>query len=175
MSEMKGFLDITFSKAGHIDGNPITKKVGSIDTSKMLEVSWVDHKVTAPIDGHTGQHRGRRTHSPMLVICEVENAGYPLLFGAICSNDTFTKAVLHFPRTNAKGENEMHTTITLEKGGLTELSTQLANVLEAGGGRSSDPTRAAMPMTVKFGLSYQKITIENIFKKNASDDWETRA
>lgn len=164
-AQTKAYLDIKFEKNGHMDGSPLVKKVGALAVDKMIEVSHVQHLISAPVDAHSGQKRGRRTHAPMTFLMELENACVPLLYQALCSNDTFSEGTFHFHRTNAKGESEIYQTIKIAKGGITHIELVLPNVLDT-------VHDANIPAHLKVGLSYMQINWDNIAKKSGMDTWE---
>lgn len=163
-AQTKVYLDCKFQKNGHMDGSPLVKKAGSLDVSKMLECSYIQHEIKAPVDMLSGQARGRRQHSPFHFLIELENASVPLLYQALCSNDSFESAKFHFPRTNPKGETEIYQEILLTNGHITSIELVLPNVL--------DPTVAAnIPAHLKIGFSYMDIEWNNIAKKTGKDSW----
>jgi type VI secretion system secreted protein Hcp len=69
-------------------------------------------EVLQPYDLGSGQLTGRRQHSPITIVREVDKAS-PLLWQALCSNESFESASLQFVRPDSNGKETVYYTITL--------------------------------------------------------------
>jgi type VI secretion system secreted protein Hcp len=82
------FMEITGAKSGKFKGSSLVKgKEGKI------EVFGIESTVESPRDPVTGFPTGRRMHYPLTVVTKLDKAT-PLLFNALCTNETLTKVLI---------------------------------------------------------------------------------
>ena len=70
----------------------------------------------------SGQLTGRRQHSPITIVREVDEAS-PLLWQALCSNERFASASLSFARPDSSGREIVTHTIVLTNGAIVGYRT----------------------------------------------------
>jgi len=76
--------------------------------------------VESPVDAGSGQLTGRRQHKPVVIVREVDEAS-PLLFQALCTNESFTSASLSFARPSSGGKLSVFNTIELTNATISEI------------------------------------------------------
>jgi type VI secretion system secreted protein Hcp len=112
-------MTMTLSKQGKIRGSSI-KTEGGLDYSKGLECHAFNYDVTAQFNSSSGQPTGKRQHQPVKITREVDSAS-PLLWSALCSNESFTTATLSFARPTTKGNSFKPPKIELRNGFITGI------------------------------------------------------
>jgi len=70
----------------------------------------------------SGQLTGRRQHRPITIVREVDQAS-PLLWQALCTNESFQSASLQFVRPNSNGKETVYYTINLTNGAIVGYRT----------------------------------------------------
>jgi type VI secretion system secreted protein Hcp len=101
------YLKLTGTKQGTIKGSGTKgKQTGGI------EIQEFSFGLESPLDSQSGQATGGRQHKPVVIVREVDVAS-PLLFQALCSNETFTSATLSFVRPDASGKLPVISTVEL--------------------------------------------------------------
>jgi type VI secretion system secreted protein Hcp len=76
--------------------------------------------VESPFDEHSGLPTGKRTHKPIVIVREVDEAS-PLLFQALCENESFTTASLNFAKPSSSGKLVLFNTIELTNATISEI------------------------------------------------------
>jgi type VI secretion system secreted protein Hcp len=123
------------------------------------------HNITSPRDPASGLPTGKRQHSPLKILKEIDQSS-PLLYKALCLNQTLTKVKLKFYRINNQtGQEELYFTIELMNATIASITPSFPTAF-----LSQNDSYRHME-TVAF--CYQKITwtwvdggIEHY------DDWE---
>ncbi len=75
-----------------------------------------------PYDFGSGQATGRRQHSPVTIVKEVDEAS-PLLWQALCTNESFQSASLQFVQPNSNGKETVYYTIELTNSAIVGYRT----------------------------------------------------
>jgi type VI secretion system secreted protein Hcp len=86
-----------------------------------IEIQDFSFGLESPLDSQSGQATGRRQHKPVVIVREVDAAS-PLLFQALCSNETFTSATLSFARPDASGKSSPIRKIELTNGKIVSIT-----------------------------------------------------
>jgi type VI secretion system secreted protein Hcp len=107
----KFLLTVKLKTQGSIIGSS-TRKEGALDFSKGMECHGFKYGVAAQYDVGSGALTGRRRHTPITIVREVDSAS-PLLWQALCTNETFTTATLSFNRPSPDGKPALFHTIEL--------------------------------------------------------------
>ena len=101
------------------------------DWGEGIECHGFNYEPLSSFDSASGPATGRRTHSPITIIREVDAAS-PLLWQALCSNETFVTATLSFARPNPGGHNFGVQTIELTNGLVAKVVGYHGKGLAAG-------------------------------------------
>jgi type VI secretion system secreted protein Hcp len=116
----KFLLELEFKTQGKITGSS-TKNKGSLDYSDGLECHSFNYAVISPRDAASGLPSGKRTHKPIVITREVDEAS-PLLWQALCTNEAFQLAKLSFVEPSGGGGKEtIHQTVTLTNGTISKI------------------------------------------------------
>lgn len=138
----------------------------------MLEIVAFNHQIKSPRDAASGLASGKRQHMPMMITAPYD-AGLPILYAALCTNETLLNAEFWFFSPTVIGErgsstgNEVKTfMIQLENGHLSDIQLRTPN--------NKNPELMRYETYAEVSMTYQKITwtwIKN--GVSAHDDWET--
>jgi type VI secretion system secreted protein Hcp len=112
-------LELDFKTQGKIKGSS-TKNKGSLDYSAGIECHAFQYGVETPFDAQSGLPTGKRQHKPISISREVDSAS-PLLWHALCTNESFATATLSFVRPSASGKETVYHTIELTNGAITRI------------------------------------------------------
>jgi type VI secretion system secreted protein Hcp len=115
----KFLLELEFKTQGKITGSS-TKSKGSLDTSDGIECHSFNYAVLSQRDAASGLPSGKRTHKPIVIVREVDEAS-PLLWQALCTNEAFQTAHLSFAKPSGGGKETIHQTITLTNGTISKI------------------------------------------------------
>jgi type VI secretion system secreted protein Hcp len=91
-----------------------------LDTSDGIEYHSFNLGVISPRDAASGLPSGKRTHKPIVIVREVDEAS-PLLWQALCTNEGFQSAKLSFLRPSASGKETVYHTIVLTNGAISKI------------------------------------------------------
>jgi type VI secretion system secreted protein Hcp len=123
-----------------------------------------NHDILSPRDIASGLPTGKRQHGPVLVTKEVDKSS-PLLYMALCNNESLTEVVFKFWKPSAAGKEVQYYTIKLTNGNIASRKTYFPNMLV--------PENTKLPHLEEVSFTYQKI--EWTFEDGgitAEDDWE---
>jgi type VI secretion system secreted protein Hcp len=112
-------LELEFKTQGKIRGSS-TKNKGSRDSSAGIECHGFEFGVVAPYDASSGLPTGKRQHKPISISREVDSAS-PLLWHALCTNESFQSATLSFFKPSKGGKETVYHTIELTNGMITKI------------------------------------------------------
>ena len=119
-TDVKVFLlELELKTQGKITGSS-TKKQGGAGFSKGLMCHGWTYQVVQQFDAGSGQLAGRRTHSPITIVREVDSPS-PFLWSALCTNEGFKTATLSFARPSADGNFAVAHTIVLTNGAIVSI------------------------------------------------------
>ncbi|HEY3816630.1 MAG TPA: type VI secretion system tube protein TssD [Polyangiaceae bacterium] len=145
-----------------------TAKHGALDFSKGMMCHAFTYEVASQYDAGSAQLVGRRVHKCVTIVREVDKAS-PLLFAALCSNETFTQAKLSFVRPDNAGKLALYHSILLETGAVVRYRT--FHGIREGGGDSIEQVHTNE--LEEFDMVFQKITYSNdANSKQAIDNWQ---
>jgi type VI secretion system secreted protein Hcp len=119
MGNAKFLMTLQLKTQGKITGSS-TKHEGSLDTPEGIECHSFNYAVISPRDAASGLPSGKRTHKPIVVTREVDEAS-PLLWQALCTNEGFEVAKLSFLEPSGSGKETIHQTITLTNGTISKI------------------------------------------------------
>ena len=160
-------LLIKFKTQGDAIGDSVAKH-GALDFSKGMMCHAFTYSVSSQFDAGSAQLVGRRVHTPITIVREVDAAS-PILWSALCSNETFTTAKLSFVRPDNAGKLALYHSILLENGAIVRYRTFHGILPGSGEGIEQHHTNELE----EFDLVFQKITYSNDAKsKSGIDNWQ---
>jgi type VI secretion system secreted protein Hcp len=165
--DVKQFLlTIQFKTQGKIIGDA-TAVQGPLDMKTGLQCHAFEYQVDSQYDAGSGGLTGRRKHSAVRIVREVDSAS-PLLWQALCTNEALVTAQLSCARPDGTGKLALHTTIQLTGGAIVKYRTW-HGILPGSGDELEQLHTNELE---EFDLVFQKMTYSNTIKsKSASDDW----
>jgi type VI secretion system secreted protein Hcp len=101
------YMKLTGQKQGNVKGNSTKGK-----RTDKIEIIAFDFGLESQFDAQSGLPTGKRQHKPIVITREVDSAS-PLLFQALCTNETFLLAELSFARPSGSGKPSPSQTIEL--------------------------------------------------------------
>jgi type VI secretion system secreted protein Hcp len=109
---------VTFkgTKQGTIKGTSTKGKHTS-----SIPIQEFNFGLESPFDEHSGLPTGKRQHKPIVIVREVDDAS-PLLYQALCTNESFTSASLSFARPSSSGKSSIFRTIELTNATIRQIS-----------------------------------------------------
>lgn len=150
-----GVVHITMTAKGIKTGDFKGDSTGS----KLITVVGYQSEVISPRDPASGLPTGQRVHKPIVITKEV-GASSPQFFNAVATNETLSKVVITFSRS--QGEDGKQVTFYIVT--LTNASVSDFKQYTSGSSFLED-----------VSFTFQKIQVEDpISKTSASDDFETR-
>jgi len=138
-------------------------------TPRNLNLSLLQMASDSSSSSSSGQTSGRRHHSPIVIVKEVDSAS-PLLWQACCTNEVLQSADLNFARPTGNGGKEVVISrITLTNAVISKVQRYTPLVPKKPGSSSG---RKDTNELEEIELTFQKIAFSNVKgKKSASDDW----
>ena len=122
------------------------------------------HNITSPRDAASGLPTGKRQHSPLKILKEIDKSS-PLLYQALVNNEKLTQIKLKFYRVSQSGREELYFTIELVNASISSITPSFPTAF-----LSQNDSYRHME-TVAF--TYQKIMwtwVEGGI--TSQDDWE---
>ena len=163
------FVSITGAKQGKFKG----------ESSRERRKDWIaglafDYEVKSPHDIATGQHSGKRQHSPIRIVKEW-GAATPQIFQAVVNNETIKEVHFEFVKTNKSGEEYVFHTIKLSDATISGVRQFTAGAPE-GASSAKHTSTSEKEELEEVSFVFRKIEIENKDAKTmASDDWQSGA
>jgi len=145
------FCKVTGQKQGVIQGDTTLKGL-----QDYLTVLTISTGVVSPRDPATGLPTGKRQHTPLTILKEVDKAS-PKLFLAAVTNENLTSVECVFYRAQRNGLMQKYFSITLANASIAEDDI-------SGSGQINDGIRESVQFT------YQKITLEDLISGTIAED-----
>ncbi len=162
---LNAYLTLKAAHAGDIHGS-VTQK----GRENSIMVIAVNHRIVSPTDAASGQASGKRVHSPFVITKELDKSS-PLLYQALCTNETITAWTLKFWTAQTKavaggGSEVQHFTVSLTNARICSIDFQQPN--------TKHPDLVKLGDFEEVGFAYQKI--EWTWMDGGisfTDDWES--
>jgi type VI secretion system secreted protein Hcp len=155
-----GYLTVAGQKQGAINGGVTIK-----GRENTIEVHAFSAGVVSPRDPASGLPTGKRQHSPVTIVKEIDKSS-PMLMNALVNNETLTTCILRFYSAAPTGQVTQTYTITLTNASVASITDSLVD--------NEIPANATLPLREEITFTYQKIqwtwTDGGIV---AQDDWQT--
>lgn len=154
------YLTVKGQKQGAFNG-PVTQ-AGRAGT---ILVHSFDNEIVSPRDPATGQATGKRQHSPIVILKEIDKTS-PLFWAALVTNETLTTWELDIYGPNVAGVETKIYTIALTNASTASVEQSMLD--------NETAANAGLPLQEEISFSYQKITWTwTDGGITASDDWTT--
>ena len=154
------YLTVVGQKQGAITGGVTVKgQEGSIEVHAFSE------SVVSPRDPTTGLPTGKRQHSPVTIVKEIDKSS-PMLMTALVNNENLTTWVLKFFGTDATGKQVQTYTVTLTNASIASIAESLLD--------NEIPANVSLPLREEITFTYQKIQWTWMDGGiTATDDWQS--
>ena len=164
-------LEMKLKTQGVVVGDSVAK-IGTLDMSKGMMCHAYQYEVKSQFDAGSGQLVGRRVHSPITIVREVDKAS-PLLWLALCTNESFLTSKLSFVRPNNAGALTLYHSLLLEGGSVVRYRT-FHGILPGSNEGSVDQIHTNE--LEEFDLVFQKLTYSNdANSKTGMDNWNAQS
>jgi type VI secretion system secreted protein Hcp len=131
-----------------------------------------EYEVKAPFDAASGQHSGKRHHSPITFVKEW-GAATPQFFNALVTNETLKTVAFEFSKPDTTGKEGVYYKITLTNATVVSIR-QFSSDAKAQGSSTAKHTYAGATNELEaISFTFDKILVENtVAKTSAMDDWK---
>ena len=154
------YLTVAGQKQGPING-PVTIK----GRENTIEVHAFSEGILSPRDATTGLPTGKRQHTPVMIVKEIDKSS-PLLLNALVTNENLTAWVLRFYGADPTGKVMPIYTITLTNASIASITESLID--------NEIAANAALPLREEITFTYQKIQWTWMDGgTTAQDDWQS--
>ena len=160
-------LEMKLKTQGAVIGDSVAVH-GASDFKKGMMCHAFTYEVKSQFDAGSAQLVGRRVHTPITNVREVDKAS-PILWSALCSNETFLTAKLSFVRPDMAGKLALYHSILLEVGAIVRYHT-FHGILPGSG---QDLDQVHTNELEEFDMVFQKVTYSNdANSKSGIDNWQ---
>jgi len=118
---LNAYLTLKGQKQGDIQGS-----VTQMGRQNSIAVIAVDHQVVSPRDAATGLPTGKRQHKQLVITKELDKSS-PLLYQALCTNETITTWELKFWAPSPTGQEVQNFTVKLTNASIAAVSFHSPN------------------------------------------------
>lgn len=153
------YIKIVGQKQGFIRGDATKSEVRD-----FVEVITFDHKIISPRDAASGLPTGKRQHSPIVIVKEIDKST-PLLYNALVSNENLQTVEFRF--FEETGDEEHYFTIKLTNANIASIEQVTEN-------SDARPDLNNFAELEQVSFTYQKIEWTWVDGGiTAMDDWES--
>lgn len=154
---LNAYLTVQGEKQGDIKGSATVK-----GREGRIVVIACSHDIDSARDPASGLKTGKRKHSPLVIMKELDRSSVPLR-QALVVNETLTLWELQFWRAMTRGTEKQHFTIRLLNAQVESVHLELAN--------TRSPETSKLPEMERIAFSYERI--EWIWTDGlvAEDEW----
>ncbi|MFX1512920.1 MAG: type VI secretion system tube protein TssD [Promethearchaeota archaeon] len=137
------YVWITGSSQGDIDGSvTISGREGSIAGHQYF------HSIYVPIDSQSGLPTSRRTHTPVTILKEVDQAT-PKLLQALTTGETLVRVIIRFYRLDSSSIEVNYYTVVLDNAMIISIREFMPN--------NKNP-ETYQPLMEEISFVYERIT-----------------
>jgi len=95
--------------------------------SETIVVIGLGHEIELPYDLRSGLPTAQRLHHPIIISKYIDRSS-PLLYKALCRNETVDHAYLRYYRTLPNGQEQLYYTTHLEGGKIISIKSAFPNI-----------------------------------------------
>jgi len=157
---LNAYLSLKGETIGDIKGS-----VTQAGREGSILVVAVDHEIVSPRDTASGLPTGKRQHSPITIIKEVDKSS-PLLYTCLTNNETLAEWKLQFWQPSANGQEQQHYTIYLTNASINAIQLEMLN--------NRYPENMPHRERERISFTYHKIAwVWNEESITSEDYWQT--
>jgi type VI secretion system secreted protein Hcp len=152
------YCTVVGTAQGTFPGDPTTH-----GSTTQIAVYTLTQELKVPFDATTGQSTGKRQHSPVTIVKELDTSS-PLFFIAAATNETLKSVTCTLYRTTTFGQMRAYYKIALTNATVVEIK-------DSGDGTNGAAQRDERE---RVSFSYQKIELTDLESNTtATDDWDS--
>jgi len=141
---------------GAFQGDPATR-----GSPTLIAVYSLTQELKVPFDAATGQNTGKRQHSPLTIVKELDKSS-PQFFTAAATNEVLKSVTCTLSRSSFNGQARAYFNIALTNATIVEIKDSGNGVNGAAQGDERE----------RISFSYQKIELTDLESNTtAVDDW----
>jgi len=150
------FCTVIGAKQGTFQGDPATR-----GSTTQIAVYTLTQDLKVPFDAGTGLSTGKRQHSPLTIVKELDKSS-PQFFEAAVTNEVLKSVTCSLYRNSANGQTRPYFKILLTNATIVEIKDSGNGVNGAAQGDERE----------RISFSYQKIELTDLDSNiTAVDDW----
>jgi type VI secretion system secreted protein Hcp len=150
------YCTVVGSKQGTFQGDQVTH-----GNNSQIAVYALTQELKVPFDAASGQITGKRQHSPLTIVKELDKSS-PQFFTAAATNETLKSVTCKLYRTAVGGMSRAYYEIALTNATVVEIKDSGDGVNGAAQGDERE----------RISFSYQKIVLTDLDSSvSAIDDW----
>ncbi len=158
-----GYVTIQGEKTGQFKGNGTSE-----GNEGKIECIGFRYSVTVPHDAESGKSSGKRQHSPLVIVKNIDYST-PQLLQAAYNNEVLKTVVIEFNKKSSSGQATVFYKITLTNATISLIS-------QYGGTASADNNGNLVNnsnLDEEVTLNFQNISFENLIgNTSVRDDWK---
>jgi type VI secretion system secreted protein Hcp len=156
-----------------LNGGKSNSKGGPVHKMSYGPMSITPHnlgsalfQVKSQLDAGSGSLTGKRQHSPITIVREVDSAS-PLLWQGLCTNETLRAVDISLVKRPSSGSGEVVVErITLTNAVISKVNRYTPRLSSSGSVHNTDELE-------EINFTFQKIAYTNVAgSTSASDDWK---
>jgi type VI secretion system secreted protein Hcp len=159
-----GYVTIQGTKTGQFRGNSISE-----GNEGKIECIGFRYSVSVPHDTESGKSNGKRQHSPLVIIKNIDYST-PQLLQAAYNNETLKTVVIEFYKKSSNGQS---TTLSHK---ITLTNASISLISQYGGTATPDNNSNQVNngnLVEEISFTFQNIVFENLVANtSAVDDWK---
>jgi type VI secretion system secreted protein Hcp len=150
------FCTVVGAKQGTFQGDPVARGI-----TGQIAVYTLTQELKVPFDAGTGRSTGKRQHSPLTIVKELDKSS-PQFFEAAVTNEVLKSVTCTLNRNSANGPTRAYFKIVLTNATIVEIKDSGDGVNGAAQGDERE----------RISFSYQKIELTDLDSNTtAIDDW----
>lgn len=150
------YCTVVGAKQGPFQGDPAVR-----GNATQIAVYTLTQELKVPFDSATGQSTGKRQHSPLTIVKELDKSS-PQFFQAAVTNELLKSVTCTLNRNSANGQTRAYFKIALTNALIVEIKNSGDGVNGAAQGDERE----------RIAFSYQKIELTDLDSNiTAADDW----
>jgi type VI secretion system secreted protein Hcp len=150
------YCTVVGAKQGPFQGDPVVR-----GNAAQIAVYTLTQELKVPFDPATGQSTGKRQHSPLTIVKELDKSS-PQFFQAAVTNEVLKSVTCTMYRNSGNGQTRAYFKIALTNAIIVDIKNSGDGVNGAAQGDERE----------RISFSYQKIELTDLDSNvTAADDW----
>jgi type VI secretion system secreted protein Hcp len=157
-----GYVTIQGAKTGQFRGNSVSE-----GNEGKIECIGFRYSVSVAHDAESGKPNGKRQHSPIVIVKNIDYST-PQLLQAAYDNEDLKTVVIEFYKRSSTGQSTLSYKVTLTNASISLISQYGGTASPDNNGNAVNNSNLAEEIT----LTFQNIVFENLVgNTSAVDNW----